>query len=748
MSSNEYLAHVLQDNGNWRLHALEEHLREVGSLASKMAADFEGEGWAEYAGLWHDLGKYRSAFQEYIAAKSGYAPDAHIEQAAGKVDHSTAGAVHAIDALKGAGQLLAYLIAGHHAGLPDWSSAETGSSALEARLDNARKNKYLEEALQATIPTDILSPNKTLIKPLGGADGLHLWLRMLFSTLVDADFLDTEKFMDSSRSELRHSIWSMSNLKEKFDAYMQQKTGDDKSTTKVNHWRNTILQDCRRAGQLASGIYTLTVPTGGGKTLSGMAFALEHAVAHQKRRIIVAIPYTSIIEQTAEQYREVFGDAVLEHHSNLDPDKAEKENPRSRLAAENWDAPIVVTTNVQLLESLYAARTSRCRKLHNIVNSVIIIDEAQLLPPDFLQPVLDTLRLLTEYYGVTLVLSTATQPALASRKDSFGRTTLRGLDAKREIISDVDRLFQALSRVEVETPVDMHQRTTWEELADELSSYPRVLVVLNSRKDARELYRLMPKGTIHLSAQMCGEHRSKVITEIKHRLKKGEEIRVVSTQLVEAGVDLDFPVVYRALAGLDSIAQAAGRCNREGILETGKVVVFVPPKPSPQGMLLYGEQATRSVWHGHEGDPLSHKLFGTYFRQYFDQESPDKHGIMPLLTMNARKGMVQFRTAAERFRLIRDSGQPVLVPYGSEGHKWLDLLQKRGAERYLLRKLQRYSVNVFESEFKKLKDIGAIAELSPGTGVWGLVVSNGYDEQLGLLQADDLYSNAPDNSVL
>lgn len=742
MTNDEYLAHVSQDNGNWRLHALEEHLREVGRLASKMAADFEGEGWAEYAGLWHDLGKYRPAFQEYIAAKSGYAPDAHIEQAAGKVDHSTAGAVHAVDTLGGAGQLLAYLIAGHHAGLPDWLSAEKGASALEARLNNARKNKYLEEALQATIPTDILTPSKTLSKPLGGADGLHLWLRMLFSALVDADFLDTEKFMDSSRSELRHSICSMSNLKEKFDAYMQQKTGDDRPITKVNHWRNTILQNCRSAGQLAPGIYTLTVPTGGGKTLSGMAFALEHAVAHQKRRVIVAIPYTSIIEQTAEQYREVFGDAVLEHHSNLDPDKAEKENPSSRLAAENWDAPIVVTTNVQLLESLYAARTSRCRKLHNIVNSVIIIDEAQLLPPDFLQPVLDSLRLLTEYYGVTLVLSTATQPALASRKDSFGRTTLRGLDAKREIISDVDKLFQALSRVEVEIPADLNQRTTWEELAHKLSSYPRILTIVNSRRDARELYRLMPKGTIHLSAQMCGEHRSNVIAEIKHKLKKGEKVRVVSTQLVEAGVDLDFPVVYRALAGLDSISQAAGRCNREGILEKGKVVVFVPPKSSPKGTLLYAEQATRSAWHGHDEDPLSHKLFDHYFRQYFNQESPDKYDIIPLLTTDARQGIVQFRTAAERFRLIGDSGQAILVPYRKTGNELLERLQKEGPKRELLRKLQRYCVNVYENEFMKLRDTGAVAELFPG--IWGLVISNGYDEKLGLLQSDDLYSG---NSV-
>jgi len=745
VSSAEYIAHVKLVEDQWVVHHLDEHLREVGRLASEMAVGFKSEDWAKVAGLWHDLGKYRPAFQGYIKRESGYDPEAHIEQSGGRVDHSTAGAVHAVEFNKTAGQLIAYLIAGHHAGLPDWTGGDTGASALEYRLDNAGKKGYLTEALQSDVPRDILDPTVNLSKPLGGSDGLHLWLRMLFSCLVDADFLDTEKFMSPEKSKARQANWSLSDLKDQFDVYMADKSESSEATI-VNQWRSSILHDCRKAGLEAPGIYTLTVPTGGGKTLSGIAFALEHAIKHQKQRIIVAIPYTSIIEQTAEQYRAIFGEAVLEHHSNLDPDKAEKENGRSRLASENWDAPIVVTTNVQLLESLFAARTSRCRKLHNLVNSVIIIDEAQLLPPDYLQPILDVLRLLTEHYGVTLVLSTATQPALGTVKDGFGRTALRGLDARREIISDVDALFNALSRVAVETPADMNLRKSWEELASELSAHPRVLTIVNSRRDARELHRLMPKGTIHLSAQMCGEHRSRVIAGIKESLRNGEPVRVISTQLVEAGVDLDFPVVYRAFAGLDSIAQAAGRCNREGKLDKGKVVVFVPPKASPKGMLLYGEQATRSVWHGHDDHPLSHTLFDAYFRQYFGQESPDKHGIMSLLTTDARRGMVQLRTAAERFRLISDAGQSILVPYGKDGFKWLDLLQKQGPERYLLRKLQRYSVNVYENEFKKLRDIGAIAELHPG--IWGLVISNGYDERLGLLQADDLYSNAADKSVL
>jgi CRISPR-associated endonuclease/helicase Cas3 len=746
--SDAFLAHVKQnENSKWEEHSLEEHLREVGSLASKLAECFYSADWANAAGLWHDLGKYRPAFQGYIKTVSGYDPEAHIEQGNGKVDHSTAGAIHATKYGKAPGTFLAYLIAGHHAGLPDWDSAEAGGSALSIRLKSGKEKGYLSEALTADIPSDILNPAIQLDKflPLGGSKGLHLWLRMLFSCLVDADFLDTERFMDPQKAASRESVWSLLSLKTQFAAYMTAKSANSRPSI-VNKCREVVLQDCRNAAQEPPGIYTLTVPTGGGKTLSGMAFALEHAVKHHKKRIIVAIPYTSIIEQTAEQYRDIFGEAVLEHHSNFDPDKADRESCRSRLAAENWDAPIVVTTNVQLLESLFAARTSRCRKLHNLVNSVIILDEAQLLPPDYLQPILDVLRLLTEHFGVTLVLSTATQPALGTVTDSFGKKVLRGLDARREIICDVDSLFRALERVEVITPHDMSLRSTWEEVAQGLCQYPSVLAIVNSRRDARELHRLLPVGTIHLSGQMCGEHRSEVIAQIKDRLKVGQPLRVVSTQLVEAGVDLDFPVVYRALAGLDSIAQAAGRCNREGTQKKGRVVVFVPPKASPKGLLLFGEQATRSVWHNHDGQPLSHKLFDDYFRQYFAQEKPDKHNILPLLTKDSAEGVIQFRSAAQRFRLIDDEGQSILVPYGEQGFKWIDMLKTIGPERFLLRKLQRYSVNVYEREFNSLRDIGAVEELSPG--IWGISISNGYDEEMGLVSASDLYSGNPLDSVI
>ena len=341
-------------------------------------------------------------------------------------------------------------------------------------------------------------------------------------------------------------------------------------------------------------------------------------------------------------------------------------------------------------------------------------------------------------------MSTATQPALGTTKNSFDRVVFEGLDAKKEIISDVDELFSQLSRVEIQKPSDFSVRYTWDELAQELLQYSSVLVIVNSRRDARKLYELMPEGTVHLSALMCGEHRSKVIFDIKKRLKAGENLRVVSTQLVEAGVDLDFPVVFRALAGLDSIAQAAGRCNREGKLGKGKVVVFQPPKSPAKGLLLFGEQATRTVWHQKEDDLLSHQLFNSYFRQFFAQVDSDAHQIMPLLIQEP--GVVQFRSAAERFRLIPDIGKSILVPYGENGFDLMDKLKREGPHRKLMRKLQRYSVNIYEPEFHALKKIGAVEELSPD--VFGICVTNAYDDSLGLLPADKIYTGDPAQSVI
>jgi len=383
---------------------------------------------------------------------------------------------------------------------------------------------------------------------------------------VDADYLDTEEFICQGTKAQRDGYKTIGFLKVLFDEHINNMIAGSKETD-VNSVRKEVLNNCRQAAESKPGLFSLTVPTGGGKTLSSVAFALDHILYNnkndkglKKKRIIYVIPYTSIIEQTAKVLADIFGaDNVVEHHSNLDP---EKETERSRMASENWDAPIIVTTNVQFFESLFAAKPSRCRKLHNIVNSVVILDEAQLLPEKWLTPCVEAINQLATNYGATILLSTATQPALP------------GLMKPTEIIEGVQVIYDRLKRTEINLPVDMDVLVSWEEMARKLQKHEQVLCILNTKRDCRELFALMPKGTVHLSTWMCGEHRSKVIAEIKTKLEQKQPIRVISTQLVEAGVDIDFPAVYRAFAGLSSIAQAAGRCNREGKLEKGEVHVL------------------------------------------------------------------------------------------------------------------------------------------------------------------------------
>ncbi len=732
------LAHVRQDkNGNWEEHALNEHLYEVARRAGEAAHAFDNGDWARLAGLWHDLGKYREKFQEYIKKASGYYDtEAHIEGAPGRVDHSTAGAIHAVEKLGLQGRILAYLIAGHHAGLPDWNNAEGGQSTLLQRMETGKQNGYLQEVHNAAPPAEILNqPRPASLPPKGS---LALWLRMLFSCLVDADFLDTEAFMDDKKSGLRSGYPSIEALKSTFDKHMIDKAANAKDSA-VNRIRTEVLRQCREKGELSSGLFSLTVPTGGGKTLSSMAFALHHAMHHRKNRVIYVIPYTSILEQTAEIFRSIFGAKnVIEHHSNLDPDR---EDSRSRLATENWDAPIIVTTNVQFFESLFAAKTSRCRKLHNIINSVVILDEAQLLPPEFLAPILHVMQDLALSYKVSFVLSTATQPAFSSRPK------FPGLKNVQELMDDPARLYIDLKRVETELPTDFANPRTWEFIAEELQQHESVLCIVNSRKDCRELHGLMPKDTIHLSALMCAQHRSQVIAEIKQRLKDGIPTRVISTQLVEAGVDMDFPVVYRALAGLDAIAQAAGRCNREGVLsKMGKVVVFVPPKPAAPGLLRKAQQSGQEIMRLTEGDPLTRERFEAYFRHYYASlNSLDKADIIGLLDLHnqaeARKAEFNFRTAAGLFRLIDEEGQTAVIVCYGESLKLTDTLEKsHNMEPYerrgILRKLQRYTVNIREYECRELLENRDIREIFPGVYIQDSDLL--YHSQLGLLMSKDI----------
>ena len=739
--STDTLAHVRQDTaGCWLAHSLEEHLRGVAALAESFATTFDAGDWAKLAGLWHDLGKYRPAFQRYIRGASGY--DAHIETAPGKVDHSTAGALYAVERMKGVGRILAYLIAGHHAGLPDWQSAAMPASSLAHRLKQA---DLLADALAQSPSADILNAPLPTSNP--GSERNHaLWIRLLFSCLVDADFLDTEQFMSPEKAGWRGQYSALTELEPRFDAHMAALAAraDD---TPVNRMRAAVLERCRNAAEQAPGLFSLTVPTGGGKTLASLAFALRHARRHGKRRILYVIPYTSIIEQTADVFRSVFGaDAVLEHHSNLDSDR---ETPRSRLACENWDASLMVTTNVQFFESLFAARSSRTRKLHNMLDSVVILDEAQLLPPDFLTPILGAIRELSRHYGVSFVLCTATQPALASRR-SFD-FPFDGLDDVREMVGDavaVQELHKQLRRIAVKLPENLHTPTSWEALAQELIGHPRALCIVDRRDDARLLHGLLPAGTVHLSGLMCGQHRAEVIAAIKQRLAAGDPIRVVSTQLVEAGVDLDFPVVYRALAGLDSIAQAAGRCNREGrLFDLGRVVVFVPPTEPPVGHLRQARDAGRQLLLRRPSDPLAPELFTEYFQLLYwrkGAEGLDRKDITTLLKNNQRLEF-SFRTAAERFQLIPETQAPVIVRYGDNERLLAQLARPSDdLDRKILRQLQRYVVNIPRRIHQRLLTDGAIEERRHGVYVQ---VAPFYDPDIGL-RIEQTANYAPDDLMV
>jgi CRISPR-associated endonuclease/helicase Cas3 len=709
------------------LHLLEDHLQHTAQRAQADAVDFGIGDWAFLAGLWHDLGKYHPAFQQMIRSHSGYDPEAHLEEQSGRVDHSTAGALYALEQLGRKGQVLAYCIAGHHAGLADWYGNEA-HQGLNERLK--QKKQLLSETLRAKIPNAILRVEPPQSRPPKGAD-CAFWIRMLFSCLVDADFLDTERFMSEERSQQRSAYPALQDLLPAFEQYMSHKIVAQAEDTVVNRVRREVLEQCRQAAARAPGFFSLTVPTGGGKTLSSLAFALNHAVAHGKRRVVYVIPYTSIIEQTADEFRKIFEEAVLEHHSNLDP---RRETVHSRLAAENWDAPLIVTTSVQFFESLYANRSSRCRKLHNLVNSVVILDEAQLLPPDFLEPCLHSLRELKRHYGASIVLCTATQPSLEPRSGPGWQFTGLG-ERPQEIVADPRRLQQELQRVRFRIPTDLNQSTSWEELAEELSQEEQVLCIVNkARTDCRELHAQMPEGTLHLSGLMCGQHRSDKIAEIKQRLKNQEPLRVISTQLVEAGVDVNFPVVYRALAGLDSIAQAAGRCNREGKLsKLGKVVVFVPPSRPPASLKIAADLGKESL-RGNPGNPLSLDGFARYFQQLYWSKGKglDRHNILSHFIPNPQWAFA-FRSAAEQFHLISDDTESLLVPYKNED--LLEHLKHNKLDRWLLRKLQRYTVNVYPEELRRLQQSGSAVEVLPGLSV--LRDPGSYHLEKGLLLPEE-----------
>ncbi|MEM1206731.1 MAG: CRISPR-associated helicase Cas3' [Acidobacteriota bacterium] len=659
---------------------------------------------ARLAGRSHDLGKTQDAFQRRLAGS----PE--------KVEHSLLGAKLwlAREPRSPAAEALALVIAGHHMGLPNHGSVEAGdrpSKSLRERLQkpvdlHAAVGRLPEGFLDLPLPellawlTPTLGRRPTATAKEALARKRELWIRFLFSALVDADFLDTERFFRGDRREQVPTFPAVAELRRRLDAHVdglaasaRAKENAEGTPGAVNRVRAEVLAACRDSADRDPGLFSLTVPTGGGKTLASMSFALRHAERHGLRRVIVAIPYTSILEQNAGVFAEALGRGnVVEHHSSFEDEKLAKEDDevrkRHELAAENWDAPVVVTTNVQLFESLFSNRTSRCRKLHNIARSVIILDEAQTVPPHLLAPILDVLRQLVSGFGCSVVVSTATQPAWRERLGFPG-----GVEHVREIAPEPTRLARTLARYRTEWRID--KEATWPDLANELATFEQVLCVVHRRADARELAeRLMERtgdgGVIHLSATMCGAHRDEVLTEIRRRLKHGEPCRVISTQLVEAGVDVDFPIVFRALAGLDSLIQAAGRCNREGTGPMGRFVVFRAPTRPPKGAPRRGLEILEAMLvHGDRPvDPHDPADVERYFRSFYAVNTADPEGIQPARA--ARK----FATTAKTFRMIEDDwSRPVAVPWG-HGRALVEALESPGAKRKeILRKLQRFTVN-------------------------------------------------------
>ena len=705
------IAHT-SPNGN-APHPLLDHLVEVEKLSASFAAAWDGSEWAALTGRWHDLGKFAPAFQDYLRKAGDDAAHAADNAPNMRVDHSTAGAIHAMDRLRGGGQLLAYAIAGHHAGLPDWESVEAGRGGLKQRL---RNRPLLDAVLQTHPPDSLLAPIQ-LPRPDRDID-LSLFVRMVFSVLIDADRLDTEAFTDPEQSRARAKPLPLAGLIGKFDLYLQVLM-DAAPATPVNQRRRDLLADCLNAAPRAPGLFSLTAPTGLGKTLSGLAFALHHAIAHGKPRVIYVAPYTSIIEQTADAFRAALGaTAVLEHHSNLDPANEAAATRSHRLAAENWDASVIVTTAVQFFESLFTAHPGRSRKLHRIANAVVFLDEAQLLPPDFLLPILRYLEELMRRYGTSVVLATATQPALDPRpttRPSF--PGLLGPGGRREIVADPTALHAAMRRVRVTLPASLDVPITWETLAGALEARPAVLCIVDKRQDARELHALMPAGTRHLSGLMCGAHRAEALRDIRSRLARGEALRVISTQLVEAGVDLDFPAVFRALAGLDSLAQAAGRCNREGRLAHGDLCVFIPPKPPPPGHLRQAADVARLLLRQNPADPFAPEMFRMFFEQLYwlKGDHLDAEQIGRLLPKQPSDGGFSFRTAGDKFRLIPDDEASILVPYGADGEALIAAFHSsRNTDmprRALYRRAQRLTVGLPRRVIPGLETRGILARL-------------------------------------
>ncbi len=722
---NDFVAHIKLDKLNGQkafFHWLSEHLKGVAVLSAEFAESFGCRNWGYAAGLIHDIGKFSDEFQEYIRAVVLDNSD-NPKYYRGSVDHTSAGAIYAG---KIGLQILDYLSAGHHSGLQNYNNKQKRLAKMEC-FDS------VEEQVR-----QFFSENKIpQTESLTGGDideyTVNMFVRLMFSALVDADYLDTENFFFPERERCRGD--SLEVLLRRLELHLGN-LFENAPKTNLNRLRRGIDDDCAAAAEKYSGSYfSLNVPTGGGKTLASILWALKFAIKNGKRRVIVAIPYTSIISQTAEQYRKIFGDEnVLEHHSNVEPDKifdADGQSTAARFASENWDAPIVVTTNVQLFESMYANSPSRTRKLHNICKSVIILDEAQMLPPGFLKPILWALDAFVKVGDASVLFCTATQPVFSGRigsnKDAF-ESPVKNV---REIIPNPDELRSAFRRTKISL---MDGEYTAESFADLLRERDgSFLCICNTRAHSAEIFSALgDDSAFHLSRSMCTAHIDDVLAEIKTSLASGKCTRVVSTQLVEAGVDLDFPEVFRERAGLDSIIQAAGRCNREGRAELGNVFVFETNSPVGRGFISKGACALNEtlMTSGSEA-PDSRGSVAKYFDNFFGRcDNFDVPMSYDLLVKGAGGGVFEFETAAQNFRLIDDRGSAeVLVPYLEGADLCKRVSEGYSGDSHFFRKLRRYCVSIPKTQLENALAAGLIADFN---GIYVLVGSSSYSEKIGL----------------
>lgn len=707
----EYFAHIAKDG---RAQTVKQHLNGTADLCAKFASVFDSEEHGRLVGLSHDIGKYSEAFQARL----------HGGQI---IDHATAGAIECvkIDCL-----FDACAVVGHHSGLPDFGNInvdQPGDFTFCGRLKNG-----INGGIAPYVFNDKLPVPKNL--PVSSKDLLSLsfWIRMLYSCLVDADYLDTYCFM-SGKSGITVNYDSMQDLYKLLIKYIESFWPPSND---INAQRCKVLKACIDSSTMDKGIFTLTVPTGGGKTIASLAFAIEHALAHHMDRIIYVIPYTSIIEQNAGYFKDILGEKnVLEHHSNMifdSPDAASDTNSKKYRITENWDSPIVVTTAVQFFESMYANSASKCRKLHNIANSVIIFDEAQMIPVEHLKPCVAAIGNLVSHFGATAVLCTATQPVL---NDIL--TTYAPDYPIREIYPDTKELYNHFKRV---TFRQIGKLSTLA-LAENLSQLKQVLCIVNSRKSAQEVFKLLPpEGRFHLSTLMCPAHREEVLKTIRRCLSSPDSVnipcRVVSTSLIEAGIDIDFPAVYREKAGLDSILQAAGRCNREGKASAADSIVsiFEGENPIPPLFKVNIGACTEALQNG--ADPASPETVKKYFNSLRSLigDDIDISGAVSAMSNGISGCYMPFKTVARDFHMIDSDTKTVYICFG-EGSQFIQKIVDGSATLNDYRSAGRYSVSIFDRHYQALLDAGAIKEIDDNNAV--LVDMSLYSYETGLaLNAD------------